>query len=182
VSRSRKTPKLSLLERLDIEMNSNLGSFRSREEGRRRARDDRVSGEPSGSTIAEERISEVALDRNHTREGEGEVEGEESANLIVVYAFMVVNGPKSIEEALNGTHRQEWTEAINSEVQSLEGHDTWSVVSTSNDMNGNLQIISSRMVLKETLREDRMLSCYKARSVGHGFRQRPGIDSWKHIA
>jgi len=41
----------------------------------------------------------VALDRNHTREGEREGVGEESANRIVGYAFMVANGQKSIEEA-----------------------------------------------------------------------------------
>ena len=175
-SRWRKTPKLSLQEPLDIEMNSDLGPFWSRQEGRRRARDDRVPGEPSGSRIAEERMSEVALDRNHTREGEGEGEGEESANLIVGYALMVVNGPKSIEEALNGTHRKEWTNAINSELQCLEGQDTWSVVSTSNDTNGNLLTISSRIVLQEKLGEDGQISPYKASVVAHGFRQRPGID------
>ena len=123
----------------------------------------------------------MVLDKNHTREGEGAGEGEESANRIVGYAFMVANGPKSIEEALNGTQRKEWTDAINSELQSLEGHDTSSVVSSSNDMNGNLQPISSQMVLQEKLGEDGKVSCYEARLVAHGFRQRRGIDSWKPI-
>ena len=118
----------------------------------------------------------MGLDRNRTREGEGEEEGEEGANLIVGYAFMVANGPRSIEEALNGTHRKEWTDAINSELQSLEEHDTWPVIPTSNDTNDNLRTISSRMVLKEKLGEDGGVSRYKACLVGHGFRQRPGID------
>ena len=157
-------------------MNSDLDPFWSRQDGRRSARDDRVSGDPSGSSIAEASMSELVLDRNHTREGEGGGEGEESANLIVGYAFMIANGPKSIEEALNSTHRKEWTDAINSELQSLEGHDTWSVVSSSNHTNGNLPTISSLMLLQEKLGEDGRVSRYKAHLVADGFRQCPGID------
>ena len=56
-SRRPKPAKLSVQERLDIQMNSDLSPFWSRQEGRRRARDDRVPAEPSGSRIAEERIS-----------------------------------------------------------------------------------------------------------------------------
>ena len=175
-SRMRMTSKLSLQERHDIEMNSNLGPYWSRDDGRRRIRDDRVSSKPSGSRIVAERMSEVVLDGNCIREGEGEGEGEERANLIVGYPFMVANGPKSIEEALNSTHRMEGTDAINSEFQSLEGHDTWSVISTSNDTSYDLQTISSGMVSQEKLGKDGQVSRYKARLVAHGLRQRPGID------
>ena len=121
-------------------------------------------------------MSEVVLDRNCTKEDKGEEEGEESANLRVGYAFMVANGPKSIEEALNSTHRKEWTDTINSELQSLEGHDTWSVISTSNDSHNYLLTISSPMVLQEKLRENAQVSRYKARLAVHGFRQHPGIN------
>lgn len=103
-------------------------------------------------------MSEVGLDRNCTRAGEEEVEGEEKSNLIVGYAFMAANGPKSSEQALNGTQRKEWTDAINSELQFAEENNTWSVIPTSDDMNHNLQTIPSPGVLQEKLGKHRRVS------------------------
>lgn len=83
-------------------------------------------------------MSEVELDRNGSQEGKGERERERSANQIVGYRFMVANGPGLRDEALNSTNKKEWTKPINSVLESLERHNKWSVVSTSNYIYDNL--------------------------------------------
>jgi len=88
---------------------------------------------------------------------------------------MVTNGPESINAALRGAYREQWVKAINSELDSLEIHDTWTVVPTTDEPRG-LRMISSSIVLQEKLGEDGWVARFKARLVGHGFRQRPGVD------
>jgi len=89
--------------------------------------------------------------------------------------LMVTNGPESINAALRGAYREEWVKAINSELDPLETHDTWTVVPTT-DETRDLRTISSRMVLHQKLGEDGRVAQFKARLVAHSFRQRPGVD------
>jgi len=78
-------------------------------------------------------------------------------------------------DALDGPNRTKWIEAINSELMSLEGHKTWSVVEQEK-IPEDAQAISSRMVLQEKIGEDGKVARYKARLIAHGFQQREAID------
>ena len=80
-------------------------------------------------------------------------------NLFLLILFLML-GTVMVSTFIICTKGREWTDTINSELQSLEGHDTWSVVSTSNDTNDNLRTISLRMILQEKLGEDGRVSRY----------------------
>ena len=96
-------------------------------------------------------------------------------NAGIHYTFIVTTGPESINAALRGAYREEWVKAINSELDSHETHDTWTVVPAT-DETRDLHTISSRMVSQEKLGEDGRVARFKARWVAHGFRQRSGVD------
>ena len=88
---------------------------------------------------------------------------------------MVDDGPRTITGALDGPNRTKWIEAINSELLSLEGDKTCSVVEEGK-IPKDAWAISSRMVLQEKIGEDGKVARYKARLVTYGFQQREGID------
>jgi len=100
---------------------------------------------------------------------------EDSTSFGVYYPFMVTNGPHWIHAALNGTDRKDWVKAINSELDSREAHNSWTVVSDK-DKTKALCTISSCMVLQEKLSEDGRVAQLKAHLVAHGFRQHLGFD------
>jgi len=96
-------------------------------------------------------------------------------NAGIDYTFMVTNGPESMNGALSRAYRVKWVKAINSELDSLETHDTWTVVPKTDEMR-DLCTIVSRIVLQENLGEDSCVARFKARLVAHGVRQRLDID------
>ena len=100
---------------------------------------------------------------------------EDAVNAGIDYTFMVTNGPESINTASRGAYREEWIKAINSEPDSHETHDTWTVVPATDEMR-DLRTISSRMVLQEKLGEEGRVARFKARLVAHGFGQRSRVD------
>ena len=102
-------------------------------------------------------------------------EGRSNQATSIDLALLVADGPRTITDALDGPNRTKWIEAINSELMSLEGHKTWSVVEEGK-IPKDARAISSRMVLQEKIGEDGKVARYKARLVAHGFRQREGID------
>jgi len=157
--------------RIDTERVTNLSPFWDTVE-----EDDRQSrGEGAeSSSVGGSRIRSRRSSRGSRRDGD---EPEEDAvNVRIDYTFMVTNGPESINAALPGAYREEWVKAINSELDSLETHDSWTVVPAT-DETRDLRMISSRMVLQKKLGEDGRVARFKARLIAHGFRQRPGVDS-----
>ena len=95
-------------------------------------------------------------------------EGRSNQVTSIDVALLVADGPRTITDALDGPNRTRWIEAINSELLSLEGHKTWSVVEEGKLPMG-ARAISSRMVLQEKIGEDGKVARYKARLVAHGF-------------
>ena len=98
-------------------------------------------------------------------------EGRSNQAMSIDLALLVADGPRTITDALNGLNCTKWIEAINSELMSLKGHKTWSVVEEGK-IPKDARAISLRMVLQEKIGEDRKVARYKARLVAHGVRQR----------
>ena len=76
---------------------------------------------------------------------------------------------------MRSADRNQSIDAINIELKSLESHEMWGVIKPGS-LPTEARPISSRMVLPEKVVEDGRIARFKARLVGHGFRQKPGID------
>jgi hypothetical protein len=75
-------------------------------------------------------------------------------------------------EAIHGADKDEWKDAILSEIKSLVINDTWDVV----DKPVHAKVVGCRTVLRNKYAADGTLDRRKARVVAKGFTQRPGID------
>ena len=76
-----------------------------------------------------------------------------------------------MNNALEGTNADEWLDAMVDEVASIIKNDTWSLIDRTDDMD----VIGSRIVLRNKLGADGRLQRRKARLVAQGFSQRPGV-------
>ena len=134
--------------RIDTERVTNLGPFWDTvEEDDRQSRGEAAESSSAGGSRSRSRRSSRGSRRD------GDEPEEDAVNAGIDYTFMVTNGPESINAALRGAYREEWVKAINSELDSLETHDTWTVVPTTEETR-DLRTISSRLILKEKLGED----------------------------
>ncbi|CAN1791218.1 Retrovirus-related Pol polyprotein from transposon RE1, partial [Linum perenne] len=77
--------------------------------------------------------------------------------------------PKSVREAFQ---YPEWTAALTSEYQTLTKNGTWTLVPCQDHQN----IIDCQWDFRVKQKWDGTIERYKARLVGKGFHQRPGID------
>ncbi|KAJ2918787.1 hypothetical protein MD484_g1572, partial [Candolleomyces efflorescens] len=80
----------------------------------------------------------------------------------------------TFEEAMKGDEKEKWIEAIREEIAQIEKMNTYEVVEV--DMNEIPNIIGSRFVLRRKRDAQGNVVRYKARFVGKGYSQRPGID------
>jgi hypothetical protein len=76
-----------------------------------------------------------------------------------------------MKQALTGPDAGEWLSAMVEEMKSILKNDTWKLVNRSRD----IQVIGSRMVLRNKYRADGTFERRKARLVAQGFSQKPGI-------
>lgn len=76
-----------------------------------------------------------------------------------------------IDKALNGANSDEWYEAMADEMASIIKNDTWNLVDRTDEM----EVIGSRMVLRNKFAANSKLQKRKARLVAQGFSQRPGV-------
>jgi ribonuclease HI len=91
------------------------------------------------------------------------------------FAHMVVAGPPSIAAALRTADAPRWVEAIESEMGSIESNQVFEVIQESEIPEDKVPI-SSRLLLQVKIDAEGEVEKLKARLVGHGFKQRPGID------
>ena len=83
--------------------------------------------------------------------------------------------PKSYEEAMASPQKEQWKAAMDKEIQSLTGNQTWDVVSRSSIPNGR-KPTKSRWVFALKYRRDGTIDKYKARFVVCGYSQIEGVD------
>jgi len=74
---------------------------------------------------------------------------------------MVNSRPNTIVIPLRGANKDHWIEAINTELNSLENHRTWGVI-TPGGLPTKVRPISSRMFLQEKVGEGGHGAIYKA--------------------
>lgn len=91
------------------------------------------------------------------------------ADFISVEEVLLAEIP--MDKALNGPSSNEWQEAMADEMASIIKNDTWCLVQRTDEM----EVIGSRMVLRNKFGADGRLQRRKARLVAQGFAQRPGV-------
>ena len=79
--------------------------------------------------------------------------------------------PKTYKEAMNGPGAKHWQKAIDSELDSLESHGTYSYLPKPS----GVRALPVKWVLKCKYNSDGTVARYKARLVALGFMQRIGI-------
>ena len=80
--------------------------------------------------------------------------------------------PLTLEEAMSCEQAPEWLRAVNEEMASLTGNNTWEAVECPQGVNP----IPCKWVLKIKRNEIGEITRYKARLVAKGFKQIPGVD------
>jgi hypothetical protein len=86
--------------------------------------------------------------------------------------FVMAASEIPFSEAIHGADKDEWKDAILSEIKSLVINDTWDVV----DKPVHAKVVGCSTVLRNKYAADGTLDRRKARVVAKGFTQRPGID------
>ncbi|GJV66002.1 zinc finger, CCHC-type containing protein [Tanacetum coccineum] len=88
------------------------------------------------------------------------------------YCFNVEDDPKTFDEAMKSQDVAFWKEAINDEMDSIMGNNTWVLA----DLPPGCKPLGCKWIFKRKLKVDGTIEKFKARLVIQGFRQKSGID------
>nr|GEY44482.1 zinc finger, CCHC-type [Tanacetum cinerariifolium] len=80
--------------------------------------------------------------------------------------------PKTFDEAMTSHDVAFWKEAINDEMDSIMGNNTWVLT----DLPPGCRPLGCKWIFKRKLKVDGTVEKFKARLVIHGFKQKSGID------
>ncbi|GJY58707.1 zinc finger, CCHC-type containing protein [Tanacetum coccineum] len=83
-----------------------------------------------------------------------------------------VDHPKIFDEAMKSQDVTFWKEAINDEMDSIMGNNTWVL----DDLHPGCKPLGCKWIFKRKLKVDGTIEKFKARLVIQGFRQKSGID------
>jgi hypothetical protein len=84
--------------------------------------------------------------------------------------------PSTMKEALNGSEKEKWKEAVKKEINNFLQRGVWKKVSREDViMNQKRKLITTKWVFKKKVEQDKSIR-YKARCVSRGFMQIPGVD------
>ena len=129
---------------------------------------------PSGSNlrIIEESVLPEPKLRRSGRQGiprrRFDIEGGE--------AFVAItqdkDEPRNVIEALYGPDKENWTKAMEEEMESMRSNQVWELV----DLPKGCKAIGNKWVLKIKHKADGTIDKYKARLVAKGYTQQEGID------
>ncbi|GKB51124.1 zinc finger, CCHC-type containing protein [Tanacetum coccineum] len=88
------------------------------------------------------------------------------------YCFNVEDDPKTFDEAKKSQDVAFWKEAINDEMDSIMGNNTWLLA----DLPPGCKPLGCKWIFKRKLKVDGTIEKFKARLVIQGFKQKSGID------
>ncbi|GJR59821.1 zinc finger, CCHC-type containing protein [Tanacetum coccineum] len=88
------------------------------------------------------------------------------------YCFNVEDEPKTFDEAMKSQDVAFWKEAINDEMDSIIGNNTWVLA----DLPPGCKPLSCKWIFKRKLKVDGTIEKFKARLVIQSFKQKSGID------
>jgi transposase InsO family protein len=110
--------------------------------------------------------------RRSNRSSRGRLPGRFQDFIMDNDAFTVIQDPTTYQEAMKSKDAEEWKQAIQEELQSIEHCGTWELVELPKGRN----TVSSKWVFKTKTNEDGNIERRKARLVARGFTQKYGID------
>ncbi|GJR38073.1 zinc finger, CCHC-type containing protein [Tanacetum coccineum] len=88
------------------------------------------------------------------------------------YCFNVEDDPKTFDEAMKSQNIALWKEAINDEIDSIMGNNTWVLA----DLPPSCKPLGYKWIFKMQLKVYETVEKFKARLVIQGFKQKSGID------
>ncbi|XP_074282784.1 uncharacterized protein LOC141607327 [Silene latifolia] len=88
------------------------------------------------------------------------------------YCYHVDEDPKTFGEAMKSQDVAFWKKAINDEMDSIMGNNTWVLT----DLPHGCKPLGCKWIFKRKMKVDGSIDKYKARLVIQGFRQKEGID------
>ncbi|CAM8965253.1 unnamed protein product [Rhodiola kirilowii] len=101
------------------------------------------------------------------------VEGtREDIGLQYLYCHVIEDDPKTFDEAMKSQDVSFWKEAINDEMDSIVGNNTWILV----DLPQGHKALGSKWIFRKKMKVDGTIDKFKARLVIQGFRQKFGLD------
>ncbi|KAL0409329.1 UNVERIFIED_CONTAM: Retrovirus-related Pol polyprotein from transposon TNT 1-94 [Sesamum radiatum] len=101
------------------------------------------------------------------------IEGSrDEVSTLYPYCFNVEDDPKIFDEAIKSQDVAFWKEAINDEMDSIMGNNTWVLA----DLPPGCKPLGCKWIFKKKMKVDGTIEKFKARLVIQGFRQRQCID------
>ncbi|GJU58578.1 zinc finger, CCHC-type containing protein [Tanacetum coccineum] len=91
---------------------------------------------------------------------------------VVPKEFNVKDDPKTFDEAMKSHDVAFWKEAINDEIDSIMGNNTWVLA----DLPPGCKPLCYKWIFKRKLKVDETIEKFKDRLVIQGFRQKSGLD------
>ncbi|GJW53171.1 ribonuclease H-like domain-containing protein [Tanacetum coccineum] len=88
------------------------------------------------------------------------------------YCFNIKDDPKIFDEAMKSQDVAFWKEAINDEMDSIMGNNTWVLA----DLPPGCKPLGCKWIFKRKLKVNGTIEKFKARLVIQGFKQKSGID------
>jgi hypothetical protein len=87
--------------------------------------------------------------------------------------------PETYEEAVQGSEKEKWEEAMRRELNALKSTGTYELVTVDRK---TTNVIGTKWVLRRKLNKDGSIERYKGRLVAKGFQQIPGVDCGETFA
>lgn len=89
-----------------------------------------------------------------------------------IWANTVTTEPATVNEAMSGSEKKQWKDAMKQEMDSIYSNDVWDLVS----LPEGRKVVGNKWVFKKKLRADGTIERFKARLVAQGFSQQHGYD------
>ena len=89
-----------------------------------------------------------------------------------MYCYNIEDDPKTFSDAMKSQDVSFWKEAINDEMDSIMGNNTWVLI----DLPPGCKPLGSKWIFKRKMKVDGTIDKFKARLVVQGFRQKYGTD------